>query len=263
MGQYLDTDDGGYYARGESLTATERCNFVRGTQGTRISRLAKTIDDIDGEDFFENSFITGVVILAVGVLITAVSAMFSNSVAMIVFTVVGCLALLVGLGVPILLFFAKVSSEISQEHWIRPRSYWRKHLEAPPNVLKLDGEGVRPAVKALVAADWFKKNARYGDAINSYLDNPHVQEVEADLKALGSNVKPEVRQKAQDVLRQLADGYVYDAVREIEQAEKEMREEAEALERDKISKLNLTAEKRLDELSKSMVMPRDINRELR
>lgn len=70
-------------------------------------------------------------------------------------------------------------------------------------------------------------------------------------------------QKAQDVLRQLADGYVYDAVREIEQAEKERREEAEALERDKISKLNLTAEKRLDELSKSMVMPRDINRELR
>ena len=153
MGQYLDTDDGGYYARGESLTATERRNFVRGTQGTRISRLAKTIDDIDGEDFFENSFITGVVILAGGLLITAVSAMFSTSVAMIVFAVVGCLALLVGLGVPLQLFFAKLLSELAVDHWIRPRTYWLERLEASPNALKLDGEGVRPAVAALGASD--------------------------------------------------------------------------------------------------------------
>ena len=153
MGQYLDTSEGGYYARTDELTDEEKRNFENATKGTRIRRLAISIDYIDYEEFFFNSFFTGAVIFVAGLSITLVISLFSEAIATAFIIGTGCLALFVFLGVPILLFFAKVSSEISQEHWIRPRSYWRKHLEASPNVLKLDGEGVRPAVAALGASD--------------------------------------------------------------------------------------------------------------
>lgn len=262
MGKYLEPYWGKYYLRTDELSAKEERAYLRANHGTNISQLADFFEDLENERagaFFIVGLLTGCAIGFFGCLVW----IWSYPAALVVFYIALGLGSLIGVGGPLLIGLGKLWSAIASNRFIHPTSHWIQQFEASPNVVKLDGDQARPAVKALGSPNWFSRNARHGDAINAYLDNPSVQEVEHRLGALGDDVESEVQRQADGVLSRLADGYVFSSVKEIERVEEDKKEADAMLAKQRKAELNQAVRRDLEELASSIVTPDEVHKELR